>query len=80
MSTRLSSTLKAATLGALALMFYAKISSGTLGYYINARFYWLPYVALILLMAFALTLAYGSVRSNMQASVASAETLLAMAQ
>jgi uncharacterized repeat protein (TIGR03943 family) len=36
-------------------MLYAKIASGTLGYYINARFFWLPYVALLMLTALALT-------------------------
>ena len=62
MSVRLSNTVKTAILGAMALMFYSKISSGTLGYYINARFQWLPYLALVLLMAIALTLVYGASR------------------
>ncbi len=50
---RLSNALKAATLLALAGMFFAKISEGTLGYYINNRFNWLPYFGGLMLLILA---------------------------
>lgn len=56
MSTRTQTLLKAALLIGLGLMLYEKISSGTLGFYINQRFAWLTYVGAILFMALGLAL------------------------
>jgi len=39
-------------------MFYAKISDGTLNFYINQRFAWLSFVAVLILAALALTMVY----------------------
>ena len=55
---RLETILKAAVLGGLGLMFYAKLSDGTLSFYINQRFMWLSFVAVLLLAVLALTLVY----------------------
>lgn len=46
------------------MMFYTKISSGSLGLYINPRFFWLPYVGFIVLMAFAANAVYQAVFST----------------
>ena len=51
---RLETILKAAVLGGLGLMFYAKLSNGTLSFYINQRFMWLSFVAVLLLAMLAL--------------------------
>lgn len=45
-------------------MFYTKISSGSLGLYINPRFFWLPYVGFVILMAFAANAVYQAVFST----------------
>ena len=50
--------LKAAVLGGLGLMFYVKLSGGTLSFYINQRFMWLSFVAVLLLAMLALTMVY----------------------
>ena len=55
---RLETILKAAVLGGLGLMFYAKISDGTLTFYINQRFAWLSFVAVLVLAALAMTMVY----------------------
>lgn len=55
---RLETILKAAVLGGLGLMFYAKISDGTLTFYINQRFAWLSFAAVLILAALALTMVY----------------------
>lgn len=55
---RSETILKAVVLGGLGLMFYSKISTGTLTFYINQRFAWLSFVAVLLLAALALTLVY----------------------
>jgi putative membrane protein len=55
---RLDTILKAVVLGGLGLMFYAKLSDGTLNFYINQRFAWLSFVAVLLLSVLALTLVY----------------------
>ncbi len=55
---RLDTLLKSALLAGLALMFYTKLSDGTLTYYINQRFAWLSLVAVLLLAVLALTLTY----------------------
>jgi putative membrane protein len=56
--SRLETILKAGILGGLGLMFYAKISDGTLSFYINQRFAWLSFVAVLILAALALTMVY----------------------
>lgn len=58
MNARLDRLLKAGIFAASGLMLYAKISDGTLSFYINQRFAWLTLVAVILFLALALTLAY----------------------
>jgi uncharacterized repeat protein (TIGR03943 family) len=50
--------LKTVVLGGLCLMFYAKISDGSLAFYINQRFAWLSFVAVLILAALAFTLVY----------------------
>ncbi|HEY3342565.1 MAG TPA: TIGR03943 family protein [Anaerolineae bacterium] len=55
---RFEPVLKAVVLAGLALMFYAKISDGTLTFYINARFAWLSFVAVLIFAALAMTLVY----------------------
>lgn len=50
--------MKAGVLAGLALMFYTKISDGTLTFYINSRFAWLSFVAVLLLAMLAMTLVY----------------------
>ena len=55
---RLEPVLKAGVLAGLALMFYTKISDGTLTFYINSRFAWLSFVAVLLLAMLAMTLVY----------------------
>jgi putative membrane protein len=55
---RFEPILKAIVLAGLALMFYAKISDGTLTFYINARFAWLSFVAVLIFAALAMTLVY----------------------
>lgn len=62
MNETLSTMMKSAVLVGTALMFYSKISTGTLTYYINQRFVWLPYVALLIVLMLALTLIYQLMR------------------
>jgi uncharacterized repeat protein (TIGR03943 family) len=45
-------------LAALGAMFYAKISTGTLAFYINNRFAWLSFAAVLIFALLALTVAY----------------------
>lgn len=56
--SKLETVLKAIVLGGLGLMFYTKIIDGTLTFYINQRFAWLSFVAVLILAALALTLVY----------------------
>jgi uncharacterized repeat protein (TIGR03943 family) len=58
MNTKLETVLKAALLAALGLMFYSKISTGTLAFYINQRFAWLSFAAVLIFLALALTVIY----------------------
>jgi uncharacterized repeat protein (TIGR03943 family) len=58
MNRRLDTLLKAAVLLASGLMFYAKLSDGTLAFYINQRFAWLSLVAVLLFFTLAAALAY----------------------
>lgn len=48
--------LRVLVLLALAAMFYAKLSNGTIAFYINQRFAWLSLLAVLLLVLFALSL------------------------
>ncbi|MCS7054984.1 MAG: TIGR03943 family protein [Thermoflexales bacterium] len=57
-SPRVEYLLKAVVLAASGLMFYAKISDGTLAFYINQRFAWLSLVAVIIYLALAITMVY----------------------
>ena len=54
----LDTILKALLLAGLALMFYVKLTTGTLNFYINQRFAWLSYVAVLILAVLALTMVY----------------------
>jgi putative membrane protein len=54
----LETILKAVVLGGLGLMFYTKLNDGTLSYYINQRFAWLSFVAVLVLAALAFTMVY----------------------
>ena len=58
MPPKFQNLLKAAVLAASGLMFYSKISSGTLAFYISQRFAWLSLVAALLFVGLALTMAY----------------------
>ena len=64
MSTKLENILKAAVLAASGLMFYAKISGGTLAFYISQRFAWLSLVAVLLFVVLALTMAYRLIEAS----------------
>lgn len=56
MNTRLHDLLRAIVLAASGLMFYAKLSDGTLSFYINQRFAWLSLVAVIIFLALSVTM------------------------
>ena len=58
MSKQIENILKGIILALSGLMFYAKISDGTLNFYINQRFAWLSFVAVLLFLALALTMLY----------------------
>ena len=58
MNNKLNTLLKVGVLAASGLMFYSKITSGTLAFYINERFAWLSLVAVLLFLVLALTMAY----------------------
>ncbi len=58
MSNRTTHLVKAIVLALSGLMFYAKISDGTLNFYINQRFAWLSFVAVVLFLMMALTMLY----------------------
>jgi len=55
---------QAIALAGSGLMFYAKLSDGTLFFYINQRFAWLSLVAVVLYIALALTVVYGALRDR----------------
>jgi uncharacterized repeat protein (TIGR03943 family) len=67
MNPRLETLLKAFVLIASGLMFYAKISDGTLAFYINQRFAWLSMLAVLIFIALAASLAYRVVQARAQA-------------
>ncbi len=58
MTSRREALLKSGVLALSGLMLYAKISSGTLAFYINKRFEWLVFAGALIYLALALTLAY----------------------
>ena len=58
MNNKLNILLKVGVLAASGLMFYSKITSGTLAFYINQRFAWLSLVAVLLFVVMALTVTY----------------------
>ena len=64
MSNRLNTLLKVGVLAASGLMFYSKITDGTLAFYINQRFAWLSLVAALLFLVLALTVAYKLIERN----------------
>jgi uncharacterized repeat protein (TIGR03943 family) len=67
MNPRLETLLKAFVLIASGLMFYAKISDGTLAFYINQRFAWLSMLAVLIFIALAASLAYRALQAQAQA-------------
>jgi uncharacterized repeat protein (TIGR03943 family) len=58
MSPKIENILRAMVLAGGGLMLYAKLSDGTLAFYINQRFAWLTLVGVILFLALALTMVY----------------------
>ena len=64
MNTRLDNLLKAGVFTASGLMLYAKISDGTLAFYINQRFAWLTLLGVILFFAMALTMVYRALQTR----------------
>jgi uncharacterized repeat protein (TIGR03943 family) len=58
MSSKVENILRAMVLAGGALMLYAKLSDGTLAFYINQRFAWLTLVGVILFIALAMTMVY----------------------
>jgi putative membrane protein len=72
---RFEPILKAIVLAGLALMFYAKISDGTLTFYINARFAWLSFVAVLIFAALAMTLVYQVSERRKAAQPTASDTL-----
>jgi uncharacterized repeat protein (TIGR03943 family) len=74
MNSKRETLLKAAILAASALMFYAKISTGTLAFYINQRFAWLSLVAVLLFAVLALTTAYRLVEGTRHKAQGSSES------
>jgi uncharacterized repeat protein (TIGR03943 family) len=77
MNPKLETLLKAAVLSASGLMFYAKISSGTLAFYISQRFAWLSLVAVLLFVVLALTMAYRLVEGTRHKAQGTNDTALA---
>lgn len=57
------------------LMFYAKLSDGTLFFYINQRFAWLSLLAALLYVALALTVLYSELRDRQTTPTDAAEVL-----
>jgi uncharacterized repeat protein (TIGR03943 family) len=58
MSSKIENILRAMVLAGGGLMLYAKLSDGTLAFYINQRFAWLTLVGVILFVMLALTMVY----------------------
>ena len=58
MTPRREALLKSGVLALSGFMLYAKISSGTLAFYINKRFEWLVFAGALIYIALALTLIY----------------------
>jgi putative membrane protein len=58
MNARTDMLLKALALIASGLMFYQKIASGTIAFYINKRFEWLIFAGVLIYLALGLTLLY----------------------
>ncbi len=69
MSSKIENILRAMVLGGGALMLYAKISDGTLAFYINQRFAWLTLVGVILFLALAMTMVYRAMNAPSQPAI-----------
>jgi uncharacterized repeat protein (TIGR03943 family) len=72
MNARLDNFLKAIIFAASGLMLYAKISDGTLAFYINQRFAWLTMLGVVLFFALALTMVYRALVTQDRSLVPSA--------
>ena len=79
MSPKLQNLLKSAVLAASGLMFYNKISGGTLAFYISQRFAWLSLVAALLFILLALTMAYRLIDGRRFSSEAATQNFGAVA-
>lgn len=66
MSPKIENILRAMVLAGGALMLYAKLSDGTLAFYINQRFAWLTLVGVILFLALAMTMVYRAMNASKQ--------------
>lgn len=66
MNRNLENMLRAMVLAGGALMLYAKISDGTLAFYINQRFAWLTLVGVILFAVLAMTMVYRAMDARRQ--------------
>ena len=76
MPPKFQNLLKAAVLAASGLMFYSKISSGTLAFYISQRFAWLSLVAVLLFVVLALTMAYRLIEGKRQKEEGTGQLLI----
>jgi uncharacterized repeat protein (TIGR03943 family) len=66
MTRKLENILRAMVLAGGALMLYAKISDGTLAFYINQRFAWLTLVGVLLFVALSMAMAYRALEERRQ--------------
>ena len=66
MNRKLENMLRALVLAGGALMLYAKISDGTLAFYINQRFAWLTLVGVILFAALAMAMVTRAMEARRQ--------------
>lgn len=66
MNRNLENLLRAMVLAGGALMLYAKISDGTLAFYINQRFAWLTLVGVLLFAVLAMTMVYRAMEARRQ--------------
>lgn len=69
MSSKVENMLRAMVLAGGALMLYAKISDGTLAFYINQRFAWLTLVGVILFLTLAMTMVYRATNAPRQPAI-----------
>lgn len=69
MSSKIENILRAMVLAGGAMMLYAKISDGTLAFYINQRFAWLTLLGVILFLVLAMTMVYRAMNASRQPAI-----------